>query len=182
MLLEVVEETRRRVNDAHKGFDGDREGEWREHSSKKLSSEKHVSEVTLFGGYTPGSIYMASRSATTPTKSDKPDYPFRRDNEVSPWVFGNWWSTDTSPSTPSLLIGLCVRVGTGPEIEDAEGNTTEQIWYRGTNLRIRTDDSKFRCRFRMRTPLNLLRITGGKFHTWEVANYLQRFEYSSGST
>ncbi|OQV03642.1 hypothetical protein CLAIMM_08660 [Cladophialophora immunda] len=60
-------------------------------------------------------------------------------NNIRPWLFGSWYK---SPFTdrPLQLIGLGVRLGTGPSIETAEGNSNDDVRIRGTFLRIRTDD------------------------------------------
>ncbi|OAL35153.1 hypothetical protein AYO20_05630 [Fonsecaea nubica] len=59
--------------------------------------------------------------------------------KIRPWLFGSWYM---SPFTdrPLQLIGLGVRLGTGPSVEEAEGNSNEDVRMRGTFLRIRTDD------------------------------------------
>jgi len=58
---------------------------------------------------------------------------------IRPWLFGSWWILPTNPWVQ--LIGLGVRLGTTPLLEEAEGNTTEAVHLRGTYLRIRTDNS-----------------------------------------
>ncbi|KIX95530.1 uncharacterized protein Z520_08650 [Fonsecaea multimorphosa CBS 102226] len=60
-------------------------------------------------------------------------------SKIRPWLFGSWYK---SPFTDRRLqlIGLGVRLGTGPSVEEAEGNSNENVRIRGTFLRIRTDD------------------------------------------
>jgi hypothetical protein len=40
------------------------------------------------------------------------------------------------------LIGVGVRLGKTPQIHDAEGNSKEKVVYRGSGLRIRTDEGE----------------------------------------
>jgi hypothetical protein len=62
---------------------------------------------------------------------------------LRPWLFGNWWILgDLSDQTPQL-IGIGARLAKTPRIHDAEGNPKEKVIYRGSALRIRTDDRSF---------------------------------------
>jgi hypothetical protein len=67
---------------------------------------------------------------------------FPDERVVRPWLFGNWYILDTQNS-PRQLIGLGVRLGVTARIEEAEGNTKEEIYFRGTNLRVRTTVGKY---------------------------------------
>lgn len=72
---------------------------------------------------------------------------FSEDTDVQPWLFGNWWTSnpyadlqdDDEDVDDLCLIGLGVRLGRTPE--STEGTTSRGPRYRGTYLRIRTDDS-----------------------------------------
>lgn len=71
---------------------------------------------------------------------------------LRPFLFGSWWKLKGS-DTADQLIGLGVRLGTTPLIEDAEGNERRHIdgdgnvephiVYRGTFIRLRTGDGRF---------------------------------------
>jgi hypothetical protein len=64
---------------------------------------------------------------------------------IRPWLFGNWYISDEEK--PKMqLIGLGVRLGVKPTIEDAEGNLGDQrnIYLRGTCLRIRANVGKYK--------------------------------------
>jgi hypothetical protein len=69
---------------------------------------------------------------------------------LRPWLFGNWWkmedSTDDLYSDYSFpqLIGIGVRVSKSPRIHDAEGNSEEEVIYRGSGLRIRIYDGRMK--------------------------------------
>jgi hypothetical protein len=62
-------------------------------------------------------------------------------DRVRPWLFGNWWKPGLERRFPQL-IGLGVRFGTSPAIEDGLLNDQNQIVLCGSYLRIRTDDGK----------------------------------------
>ncbi len=65
---------------------------------------------------------------------------------LRPWLFGNWWKIEDftddlySDYSSPQLIGIGVRVSKSPRIHDAEGNSKEQVMYRGSGLRVRTYD------------------------------------------
>lgn len=54
------------------------------------------------------------------------------------WVFGNWWAS-ISDGPLDHLVGLGVRLGRGPSIEDSEGGERKYARLRGTDLRICTN-------------------------------------------
>ena len=60
---------------------------------------------------------------------------------LRPWLYGNWWRSP-APETPMQLIGLGVRLGTSPSIQDAVGSTKKEVRLRGTQLRFRVDFRK----------------------------------------
>jgi hypothetical protein len=130
------------ANDCRKRINSNDSGEWREFFSKKLPSGKSVSEVTIMGAYAPGLGMRSGRPGVAPTPKEPP-FPFKDDASVRPWLYGNWWALDANPNVGSQLIGMGVRLGTGPEPEAAEGNTKDQVLYRGSQLRLRTDDCTF---------------------------------------
>jgi hypothetical protein len=79
---------------------------------------------------------------------DEPDPIFVEsgDNGVlRPWLYGNWWMLERPrEGTDAVyqLIGIGVRVGKTPNIAGAEGNSKEMIFYRGSQLRVHTNDGK----------------------------------------
>jgi hypothetical protein len=73
---------------------------------------------------------------------------------LRPWLFGNWWvrcdDLNEGFDQTRQLIGIGVRLGKTPPIHNAEGNSKEEVIYRGSGLRIRTDDG------RLTLPLHVL--------------------------
>jgi hypothetical protein len=59
------------------------------------------------------------------------------DNGIRPWLFGNWWRI--GKDSPRQLIGLGVRLGIGPNLEDAVGNGPTIFHLRGSSFRFRTE-------------------------------------------
>jgi hypothetical protein len=81
---------------------------------------------------------------------------FADDGPVTVWLFGNWWRMGLKGYTVGnreervdkkkddddgalQLVGLGVRLGTGPRLEDGEGNTKDTGVLRGTSIRIRVN-------------------------------------------
>jgi hypothetical protein len=65
---------------------------------------------------------------------------------VRPWIFGNWWilHEEKGVAVPQYqLIGIGVRIGKTPYIEDAEGNDKTTVKHRGSQLRMRAVDGEF---------------------------------------
>jgi hypothetical protein len=54
------------------------------------------------------------------------------------YIFGNFYKSPF-PGHPRQLIGLGVRIGTSPRIQDAFGNDENNVHFRGSWLRLRTD-------------------------------------------
>lgn len=46
---------------------------------------------------------------------------FPRGSNIQPWLFGNWYTSPYRDMRP-FLVGLGVRLGIGPWLEEAEGN------------------------------------------------------------
>ena len=55
-------------------------------------------------------------------------------SKVRPEVFGNWYRLSYQEDRSSILIRLGVRLGTGPRLEEAEGNSTTKVDIEGTYL------------------------------------------------
>lgn len=101
------------------------------------------------GGYRPGVTDTAFTTQPTPPDSAMPGFAFADDESVRPWLFGNWWRS-RGGSGPLQLIGLGVRLGTGPHLLEAEGNHSisqynsgerkANAFFWGTYLRIRAED------------------------------------------
>ena len=119
-------------------------------SGRKIMTEVTESNYDKFG-FMRG---LENGAAITDTSNAKPDlrepmclklrsYLPERAN-IRPWLFGNWYRSPFEDRSPRL-VGLGVRLGTGPSIEDAEGNNEKKVRINGTYLRIRTDDSMYRC-------------------------------------
>ena len=144
LILDAVIKIREDIENEHQGNKG-RAG-WIEFSPAVSPTGRRAIEMTSLGVYS--SIY-ATGSNEENTAPTRPSYQFASDQSVRPWLFGNWWEVD-GPGGSLQLIGIGVRVGPTPNIEDAEGNrmavTLENgdvrdfIEYRGSYLRIRTDD------------------------------------------
>jgi hypothetical protein len=62
---------------------------------------------------------------------------------LRPWIFGNWWKNPGQPGEGDKLVGVGVRLGRGPKLEEAELNVGEEKpRLLGTFLRVRVDDRK----------------------------------------
>jgi hypothetical protein len=61
------------------------------------------------------------------------DARFPRGSNVRPWLYGNWYRSPYRDRTP-LLVGLGVRLGTGPRLVEAEGNSETDVYIKGTYL------------------------------------------------
>jgi hypothetical protein len=142
LILTAANQSREHINDMYTESEI---GEWQEFNStgRELPSGRSVSVVTILGAWVHGGAVGVARTKGARSTQNKPGFPFKDDNSVRPWLYGNWWASDTNPSVASQLIGLGVRLGTGPEIEAAEGNTEDEVWCRGSQLRLRTDDGMF---------------------------------------
>lgn len=101
------------------------------------------------GAYHPGVTDGAFLLQPDPPDPAMPGFAFADDESVRPWLFGNWWRS-RSGSGPLQLIGLGVRLGTGPHLLEAEGNHSisqydsgerkPNAFFWGTFLRIRAED------------------------------------------
>ncbi|KAF8846454.1 hypothetical protein BDZ45DRAFT_480508 [Acephala macrosclerotiorum] len=58
---------------------------------------------------------------------------FPTGSNVRPWLFGNWYRSPYRDRSPRL-VGLGVRLGTGPWLEEAEGNSATNVDIKGTYL------------------------------------------------
>ncbi|KAL2198294.1 heterokaryon incompatibility protein-domain-containing protein [Corynascus similis CBS 632.67] len=102
--------------------------------------------------YHPGVTDEAFLRQPRPPDPAMPGFAFADDESVRPWLFGNWWRP-RSGSGPLQLIGLGVRLGTGPHLLEAEGNHSisqydsgerkPNAFFWGTYLRIRAEDGTF---------------------------------------
>lgn len=103
------------------------------------SASQYLKYVTYYGYYDPdgrGFYSSGPPGYTGPVYTDPCEiFP---DRNIRPWLFGNWWTLPTAESKPQL-IGLGVRLGAGPNIEDAVGNSEGRVHLRGTSFRFRTD-------------------------------------------
>jgi hypothetical protein len=78
-------------------------------------------------------------------RNPKGYFPEDTASRIRPWLFGNWWKS-ARRGLPLQLIGLGVRFGTSPQIEDAaqsdgSNKKDDDISFRGTFLRLRIDPS-----------------------------------------
>ncbi|OAP60541.1 hypothetical protein AYL99_05543 [Fonsecaea erecta] len=128
----------------------------------KYPSGRKIMTRETEGNYSPlaGLRALENGASMFDTSGPEPDFRepvfvnprerFPKDDESSrkirPWLFGSWYK---SPFTnkPLQLIGLGVRLGTGPSIEEAVGNNDKDVRIRGTFIRIRTDDGIFTLSF-----------------------------------
>ena len=115
--------------------------EWREFVSITTPSGKAISQVTTLGSFAPGTTMITETKGPREGRpgSNKPEYVFKDDASVQPWLYGNWWEMENH-DRPLQLLGLGVRLGVNAGIHSGEGNTSDQVWLRGSHLRIRTDD------------------------------------------
>ena len=57
---------------------------------------------------------------------------------VRPWLFGNWWRSPLGVEE-AQLIGLGVRLGKGPALDEAVNNEGDTMYLSGSFIRVRTD-------------------------------------------
>lgn len=124
-------------------YRGERVAVGEEYFPRTLPSGRKVSEVSVMGVHPSGTTACEPPPPQTTSAPNKPGFPFKDDTSVPPWLYGNWWALDSDVDAGPQLIGIGVRLGTRPEIEAAEGNTKHKVWYRGSHLRLRTDDGMF---------------------------------------
>ncbi len=104
--------------------------------------ESNYSGLGIIRGFENGAV---SISTSNPEPDLRPpetldlDTYFPDGSAIRPWLFGSLYRSPFQDKS-HWLVGLGVRLGTGPGVEDAEGNSVETINRRGTFLRIRTDD------------------------------------------
>jgi len=144
LILDVVIKIREDIENEHQGNSGS--GRWIEFTPTVSPTGRQTLEMTSLGVY---ALTYATGSSEENTARTRPSYQFASDQSVRPWLFGNWWEVD-GPGGSLQLIGIGVRIGPTPNIEDAEGNkiaetlengdVIDSIQYRGSYLRIRTDD------------------------------------------
>ncbi|KAJ5231536.1 uncharacterized protein N7469_006124 [Penicillium citrinum] len=145
-IAEAVAEVRTSIRVKHGG--GSRGGNIVFDPRGQLADGRSVMRHFQYGDV-PGDIVSRSEPPSEP-KPDRPAYQFESDDEVRPWLFGNWWKS--SDGVGSLqLTGLGVRLSRTPLMEDAEGNGKEiyypdtgdtrvDLHFHGTFLRILADD------------------------------------------
>jgi hypothetical protein len=110
---------------------------------------------TQFGVHVPQGLgKLRSGQESNPVSVESGD----TDNGVlRPWLYGNWWMLERpreGMDAVHQLVGIGVRVSRTPNIADAEGNSSEMIFYRGSQLRVYTNDGKIKPPMN-RTPLRL---------------------------
>ena len=94
-------------------------------------------------------LHSGPSDYTGPVYAD-PWAVFENASSLRPYLFGNWWTPETGDR--EQLIGLGVRVGTGPRPEDAVGNSKDLVHLRGSSFRFRTGHSKRSFLVPSRTP------------------------------
>jgi hypothetical protein len=120
----------------------------------KLPSGKTVMFLSIESNYTDFGTHGTEKGACLTNDFSKPQPNFLEPRlespenfphdlkRVRPWLFGNWWESGLERRVPQLL-GLGVRFGTSPAIEDGLLNDDKsQVTLCGSYLRIRTDDGK----------------------------------------
>jgi hypothetical protein len=99
-----------------------------------------------------GPMVSGPPSYTGPVFRD-PFTVFKDCDKLRAYLFGSWWKPFQGEKRQ--LIGLGVRVGTGPRAEDGVGNSEETVHLRGSSLRFRTAYGEF-----LQTRTILSRIAG----------------------
>lgn len=107
-------------------------------AGEMLPSGNRIMYFSTEGNWSVGGM-MAGSGYKGPIYLD-PCKMFPGESKVRPWVFGNWWRLEDSSELK--LVGLGVRLGETGVLNEAAGNTEESIHFWGTNLRIRTDNSR----------------------------------------
>lgn len=105
-----------------------------------LPSGKPVMCSSVEGNISVGGGLMAGPGGYKGPIYFSPCKMFPRGSKVRPWLFGNWWNLD-GRSEPQL-VGMGVRLGETGIVTQAVGNAEDRIEYGGSNIRIRTDNSK----------------------------------------
>jgi hypothetical protein len=111
--------------------------------------ESGIAEVTDLGRGTAHSFeefdpkkYRVDLPETTRQRPGKTDQGLT----VRPWLYGNWWILNCpnfyNEFIPFQLIGVGVRLTEWPEPHDCKIYKTEAIHYRGSSLRVFTDDGR----------------------------------------
>jgi hypothetical protein len=145
-------------------------------SGRKVNTTTYGSNLNVFGLFRA----MENGAMVSSAGNDEPDLrdpecinpqeEFSNRSDIRPWLFGNWWKSPLS-GEPTQLIGLGVRLGTGPSVEEAVGNTNEEVIFRGSYIRIRTDNGKAssRSKFGIGVPDSLFRCVHCVCGSGEIA-------------
>jgi hypothetical protein len=132
LLCKALDMTRDEIREEHHG-----------RNPQTASAHKYANGKFIHcGRFGPGSYMNGLPTRKHDDPSSNETVKFAEDTDVQPWLFGNWWtcnSRDDDNVDDLRLIGLGVRLGRTPE--STEGTGTGSPRYRGTYLRIRTDDS-----------------------------------------
>jgi hypothetical protein len=136
MILEAIGDVRRSIDNEARGVPEDR-------CVMFYPGTDHTGarERTYFGPVPPRDL-NASVGLGRERLSLHTDYA---GDVLRPWLYGNWWTLGDLSEGPyhlPQLIGIGVRLAKTPKIHDAEGNSNKMVTYRGSGLRIRTDDGR----------------------------------------
>ena len=107
-----------------------------------------------YGPYLPGTNSFAATDEPAKEGSEEAECTFVNDETTKCYVYGGWWTSIATARKQASnapvkqeegelqLIGLGMRFGTSPALEDGEGNSNEEMWCRGTPLRVRIMEGK----------------------------------------
>ena len=130
-------------------------GGWLSHVPEKNEKGESVTYKVYDGWYGGNGSWAGSQGYKGPGFTDAKEV-FADDGPVTVWLFGNWWKVGLKDYIVGnreeradkkkeddggalQLVGLGVRLGTGPRLEDGEGNTNDTGVLRGTSIRIRVN-------------------------------------------
>ena len=129
-------------------------GGWLFHVPEKNEKGESVT-YEVYEGWHSNGTWTGNPGYKGPGYTDTKEV-FADDGPVTVWLFGNWWRVglkgyivgnrekrvdkEKEGDDGALqLVGLGVRLGTGPRLEDGEGNTKDTGVLRGTSIRIRVN-------------------------------------------
>lgn len=135
-----------------------------------------------YGHYNPGTT-LACGGIGRPLPDDAPGVKFVNDERMKCYLYGNWYKTlhsaDQKESDSTLqLIGMGMRLGTSPLIEDGEGNSLEESHCRGSALRVRTMEGEWAVpqRERRGADADSARQPVSQFHPDSASECLDRIQ------
>jgi hypothetical protein len=138
------------INNEHTGKDANAGGQVQHSTAPSKpgdSASAKFQYVTNFGYHSndDDGIYGGGPPGYTGPVRLNPREIFPANDNIRPWLFGSWWTTGNG-KPPGQLIGLGVRLGPGPKLEEGVGNSATEIGglhLRGTSFRFRVEFGRY---------------------------------------